>query len=256
MDRIRLIRGSTGARCITPPPWESRYTLFLKLVSRHKADGLVLGHYVTNPVERPDYVFQHDCRARRFVRQSDFGTTRWTVKAITPEEDALLEQLPGEHRSENLIVLSDNKGNVILQDFCTADEATRTLGLVECAQMSFASEYIGDESGEPALTKRKTPLEQTTDELVSRHTFTGNQPNLRIMVGWDRPLQSYFAQVWDGGELGSGNLLLWAGAEAKRVPTIDALVELLAPFGRIPDEVLDELRQAAGFECYSLLSRI
>ena len=48
---------------------------------------------------------------------------------------------------------------------------------------------------------------------MSRYTFTGNRSQLRIVVGWDRPLQTYFAQVWDGGELEAGNLLLWAGAE-------------------------------------------
>lgn len=91
---------------------------------------------------------------------------------------------------------------------------------------------------------------------MSRHTFTGDKPNLRIVVGWDRPLRSYFAQVWDGGELEAGELLLWAGAGPEPVPTTDALAELLAPFGGIPGEVLDRLRDEEEFECYSLRSRL
>src|SRR5262249_30272248 len=86
MDMIGSIRGLTPRTSPTPAgPWESRYTLFLKLVSRHRAGGLVIGHYVTNPDERPDHVFQHDCRFRTFT-QGDFVTTRWAVSAITAEE--------------------------------------------------------------------------------------------------------------------------------------------------------------------------
>jgi hypothetical protein len=131
MDMIGLIRGLTRRTSPSPAgPWESRYTLLLKLVSRHQAGGLVIGHYVTNPDERPDHVFQHDCRFRTFT-QGDFVTTRWTVGAITAEEDALLERVPGKHRSENLVVLTDDLGNVLLQDFCTADEAARVMAMVE-----------------------------------------------------------------------------------------------------------------------------
>jgi hypothetical protein len=131
MDRFRLIRGLDGCRPVAPPPpRESRYTLFLKLVKQRLLDGLVLGHYVTNPDEPPDHVFHHDCRFRTFT-QGDFETTRWTVKALTEEEDALLEWLPGKSRSEHLMVLSDESGNVILQDYCTAHEAEQAMARVE-----------------------------------------------------------------------------------------------------------------------------
>jgi len=77
---------------------------------------------------------------------------------------------------------------------------------------------------------------------MSRYTFTGNKPQLKIVVGWDRPLQTYFAQVWDGGKLERGDLLLWAGAGPPPVPTVDALAELLGPFGGIPADVVAQLR--------------
>jgi hypothetical protein len=120
----------TRIRCVTPPPWESSYTLFLKLVSHHTAGGLVISHYVADPEERPDHVFQHDA-IQRSRTQGDFVTTRWTVKAITPEEDALLERVSREHRSEHLVVLSDGSGNVILHDYYTAEKAERAMTLAE-----------------------------------------------------------------------------------------------------------------------------
>jgi len=95
---------------------------------------------------------------------------------------------------------------------------------------------------------------------MSRYTFTGSQPHLRIVVGWDRPLQTYFAQVWDGGKLEQGNLLLWAGAGAEPVPTVEDLAELLAPFGAIPADVASQLRDEIkkpwdGLTLEKLLSR-
>ena len=84
---------------------------------------------------------------------------------------------------------------------------------------------------------------------MSRYTFSGNQPHLRIVVGWDRPLRTYFAQVWDGGELGAGALVLWAGAGPDRVQTVEDLADLLAPHGEIPDAVVAQLRDELGEEC-------
>jgi hypothetical protein len=130
MDFLGWIRGLAARRFVTRPPWESSYTLFLKLVNRHTAGGLVISHYVTNPDERPDHVFRHDAIQRSHT-QGDFVTTRWTVAAITPEEDGLLERVSREHRSEHVIVLSDCSGNVILQDYYTAEKAERAMTLVE-----------------------------------------------------------------------------------------------------------------------------
>lgn len=76
---------------------------------------------------------------------------------------------------------------------------------------------------------------------MSRYTIGGNRPEISIVVGWDNPLMTYFAQVWDGGSPGSGELRLWAGAGLDRIPTPEALAELVAPYGDIPAEVLEQL---------------
>ena len=78
---------------------------------------------------------------------------------------------------------------------------------------------------------------------MSRYTFEGNRPALSIVVGWDNPLKTYFAQVWDGGGLEKGDLKLWVGAGADKVPTPEALAELVAPYGDIPAEVLAQLEE-------------
>ena len=78
---------------------------------------------------------------------------------------------------------------------------------------------------------------------MSRYTFEGNRPELSIVVGWDNPLKTYFAQVWDGGGPGQGELRLWVGAGRDRVPTAEALAELVAPYGDIPADVLEQLEE-------------
>jgi hypothetical protein len=119
-------------------PWESHSTIFLKLVRRVEIGGIVIGHYVTNPDERPDFVFRHDC-VLGSLTQGDFVTSRWTVTALTTktvtaltkEEDASLERVPGHHWSQNLIALSDDAGNILMQDYCSADEATHRMAIFE-----------------------------------------------------------------------------------------------------------------------------
>src|SRR3954453_4869943 len=81
------------------------------------------------------------------------------------------------------------------------------------------------------------------EDAMSRYTIEGNRPELSIVVGWDNPLKSYFAQVWDGGGLGEGDLKLWVGAGPERVPTPDDLAELVAPYGEIPANVLEQLEE-------------
>ena len=78
---------------------------------------------------------------------------------------------------------------------------------------------------------------------MSRYTFEGNRPALSIVVGWDNPLKTYFAQVWDGGGPEKGDLKLWVGAGADKVPTPEALAELVAPYGDIPAEILAQLEE-------------
>ena len=76
---------------------------------------------------------------------------------------------------------------------------------------------------------------------MSRYTFAGHRPELSIVVGWDNPLRSYFAQVWEGGGPPKGELRLWVGIGPDRVLTVETLAWLLAPYGNIPERVVSQL---------------
>jgi hypothetical protein len=75
---------------------------------------------------------------------------------------------------------------------------------------------------------------------MSRYTFGGHTRGLRIVAGWDNPLATYFAQVWEGGSA-AGELRLWVGAGRDRVLSVEALAALLAPYGSIPVRVAARL---------------
>lgn len=63
---------------------------------------------------------------------------------------------------------------------------------------------------------------------MSRHRIKGKQSRQRIIVGWDRPLNTFFVQVWDTPR--ATELLLWVGTNTAEVPTIAGLAELLRPY--------------------------
>jgi hypothetical protein len=77
---------------------------------------------------------------------------------------------------------------------------------------------------------------------MSQHRFTTQEHT--VVIGWDDPLQTFFAQVWPGHDDEDWEEpLLWVGCRAGEVATIDALAEALEPFAEIPDEVAARLGQ-------------
>ena len=49
-------------------------------------------------------------------------------------------------------------------------------------------------------------------------------------VGWDRPLRTFFAQVYDRDE----ELILWEGTGLAEIATAERAIALLEPFAQIP----------------------
>jgi hypothetical protein len=90
---------------------------------------------------------------------------------------------------------------------------------------------------------------------MPQYTFRGKEGYIGIIVGWDNPLETFFVQVWDERSRSQlelddeeevydeGVLRLWAGTWRGEIPDLDRLVELVEPHGRIPDEILDQLRK-------------
>src|SRR5438105_12972623 len=69
-----------------------------------------------------------------------------------------------------------------------------------------------------------------------------------IIIGWDNPLHSFFAQVWNGDPNAEGNINtensdvepepeLWIGQNSHEVLTVEALAAQLQPYATIPDEI-------------------
>lgn len=86
-------------------------------------------------------------------------------------------------------------------------------------------------------------------ELAARE----DQPEIiRAVVGWDRPLQTYFAQVFTctEAEPEEGEATIWLGTEPGELPTPEAAIAVVAPYAEIPDTLAarlqDDMRGTTG----------
>lgn len=91
-------------------------------------------------------------------------------------------------------------------------------------------------------------MKQTTKEaaVISRHEIPARDPTLCVVVGWDNPLQTFFAQVArperDDEEDEDDPVLLWVGTQPREVITVEDLARHLAPFAELTTEIAEQLR--------------
>lgn len=77
---------------------------------------------------------------------------------------------------------------------------------------------------------------------MSRYHIPGYTPGLTIHVGWDNPLQTFFAQVVDHEiDNEEESMLVWVGTDLCDVPTLAALLDRLAAWAVLPPEVMGQL---------------
>ena len=77
---------------------------------------------------------------------------------------------------------------------------------------------------------------------MSRYSVPAQQPGLTVIVGWDNPLCTLFAQVFDPSvEDDEAACLLWIGTAPGAIPTVAALQAQLAGWAAIPHAILDYL---------------
>lgn len=58
---------------------------------------------------------------------------------------------------------------------------------------------------------------------MSRHEF--EQDGVRVAIGWDRPLATFFLEVWTGAEADEDDgPSIWLGASYGEAPTPDPLI--------------------------------
>lgn len=80
---------------------------------------------------------------------------------------------------------------------------------------------------------------------MSRYEIPARDRSLSVVVGWDNPLQTFFAQVAqpapadDDGD--DDPILLWIGTDSREVITVEDLARHLAPFADLPADVAERL---------------
>jgi len=77
---------------------------------------------------------------------------------------------------------------------------------------------------------------------MSRYSLPAQQPGLTVTVGWDNPLGTFFAQVFDPSiEEDADACLLWIGTAPEAIPTVAALQAQLTGWATIPPTIVDRL---------------
>lgn len=78
---------------------------------------------------------------------------------------------------------------------------------------------------------------------MSRHEIPAKQPGLTVVVGWDNPMTTFFAQVEDESAGDDADpIVLWLGGSRREVLRPEDLVLPLAPFADLTGAHLDQLR--------------
>ena len=80
---------------------------------------------------------------------------------------------------------------------------------------------------------------------MSRYSIAADDPRYDVIVGWDDPLETYFATVFDPTVEEDDDVacVLWAGAALRAMPTVDALQDCLQAYATIPPAVRAQLHQ-------------
>lgn len=73
---------------------------------------------------------------------------------------------------------------------------------------------------------------------MSRHEIPAKPENSKITrgtVGWDRPLQTFFAQMFaHSDEEGEEEAIVWVGSVPGELPSAAAALAVIAPYCEIP----------------------
>jgi hypothetical protein len=78
---------------------------------------------------------------------------------------------------------------------------------------------------------------------MSRYTLPSYDAHLVVTVGWDNPLQTFFAQVIRPATSvdDEDRCVFWVGTEPQELPTVAQLCTHLDPYGAIPGALQDQL---------------
>lgn len=79
---------------------------------------------------------------------------------------------------------------------------------------------------------------------MSRHHLVAVDPAHEVVVGWDRPLRTFFAQVTNviADEDSDARTVLWIGGGREEVPNPATAVHAVAPYAAVPADLVQTLR--------------
>jgi len=79
---------------------------------------------------------------------------------------------------------------------------------------------------------------------MSRRTIPAHAPGMTVVVGWDNPLGTFFAQVSRDHviEDETDPVVFWTGGQFGEVQRAEELVALLAPYAKLTPEMVEQLR--------------
>lgn len=81
---------------------------------------------------------------------------------------------------------------------------------------------------------------------MSRYRLNSIQNNLEVHVGWDNPLDTFFATVCDIDKEEAGEeeyILLWLGGSPGEIKDISELIEPLKPYAILDEDIQQEMRK-------------
>ena len=77
---------------------------------------------------------------------------------------------------------------------------------------------------------------------MSRYSFPAQDPRLTVVVGWDNPLTTFFAQIVDPSlDDEDEAYVLWIGTAPQAIPTVAALQAQLAGWATLPPAIVAHL---------------
>lgn len=75
---------------------------------------------------------------------------------------------------------------------------------------------------------------------MSRHEILAKNPNHKVIVGWDHPLLTYFAQVIDRQKEEDDDddkMVVWVGCSPREIYEIGQLEQIVRPYAPLSDEL-------------------
>lgn len=75
---------------------------------------------------------------------------------------------------------------------------------------------------------------------MSRHELSAHD-GYSVVVGWDPPLCTFFAQVWDQHKPEDDDEVLWIGFTPGEIRDAKQVVDAVRPWAKIPAGLVDKL---------------